>query len=456
RLKALLVTRGGEARAAIARPHDFHRDGPYPAIDIDGIVEWFLDALAELGGRHAVGSIVATGHGNGAVLVDETGPVLPMMDYEAPTPPEIDARYAAEAPSFGEVFCTTGPGAMQLGKQLLWQAERHPEPFARARHLLTSAQYVAWRLGGRPASEVTQLAAQGHLWDPRAGAPSSLVRRRGWDRLLPPRARAGEALGRLQPALALQTGLSAETEILCGVHDSNANLFRFKAAGLAERTVLSTGTWMIGFARSCPLERLDAARAMVANVDVDGEIVASTLTMTGREHALLAGPVLAPEEAVRGALAGLLDRGTLPLPAFAAHDGIVPGSGGRGRIVGPPPADAAEAGALAALYAALTADACLDALGSRGPIVIDGGLAANGSFAGLLAALRPGEPVAASRSGDGTAIGAGLLWRRFERTQPVPIPDLVAAEPLALPSLPDAATRWRRLAAGAVPAAMPA
>ena len=58
---------------------------------------------------------------------------------------------------------------------------------------------------------------------------------------------------------------------------------------MASHTVLSTGTWMIGFNRGRPLEGFIEARAMVANVDVDGEPIASTLTMTGREYAILAG-----------------------------------------------------------------------------------------------------------------------------------------------------------------------
>jgi sugar (pentulose or hexulose) kinase len=445
-LKILVATPDGEPLEAVTRAHDFALAEPYPAIDIDGIVGWLLDTLADLAPRHRIGAIVTTAHGCGAVLADEGGPVLPMMDYEAPSPPGIDAAYAAEAPPYSEVFCATGPGAMQLGKQLLWQETLYPERFARARHHLTTAQYVAWRLGGRAASEVSQVAAQGHLWDPRAGAFSTLVRRRGWERLYPPFARAGEPLGTVSAAVAGRTGLPRHVEVLCGVHDSNANLYRYRAAGLAERTILSTGTWMIGFERTCPLDRLDGARAMVSNVDVDGAPVASTLTMTGREYALLAGRAEADDGAVAAALGELLARGTLALPSFVAHDGLFPGSARRGRVVGPAPSAPAGSRALAALYAALTASACLDLLGSRTAIVVDGGFATNRLFGRLLAALRPGQVVAMSRSRDGTALGAALTWRRFDRREPVATVALDPVEPLAPPGLAEAAARWARLA----------
>jgi hypothetical protein len=124
-------------------------------------------------------------------------------------------------------------------------------------------------------------------------------------------------------------------------------------------------------------------------------------------------------------------------------------------VVGPAPAGAAEAKAVAALYAAFTASACLDALGSREPIVIDGGFATNLAFGRLLAALRPGQRVSLSQSTHGTALGAGLLWGRFTRTVPPGGLTLLPVEPLALPGLADAAARWARLSADPAPAALP-
>lgn len=454
-LKILVSTADGEPVDQVSRAHDFLRSEPYPSIDVDGIIAWLIESLSDLSKRHAIGAIVTTAHGCGAVLVDEAGPVLPMMDYEAATPADIDALYAELAPPFGEVFCATGPGAMQLGKQLLWQSRLDPTSFARARHHLTTAQYVAWRLGGRPASEISQIAAQGHLWDPRERRFSSLVRRQGWERLYPPFARAGEMLGSLAPEAAARTGLAPDTQVLCGVHDSNANLFRYKAAGLSDRTILSTGTWMIGFERTCPLERLDGARAMVSNVDVDGAPVASTLTMTGREYAILAGNAAADSEAVEQALSDLVARGTLALPSFVEHDGVFRGSARKGHIVGPPPQSPAESRALAALYAAFTAHACLDCLGSDAAIVVDGGFATNRAFGRILAALRPAHPVAMSRQKDGTALGAALLWKRFTRREPVSSVALDSIEPISIPGLRETASRWAMLAREQAPVSVP-
>jgi sugar (pentulose or hexulose) kinase len=256
------------------------------------------------------------------------------------------------------------------------------------------------------------------------------MHQRGWARLLPQRAAAGASLGTISEAVARRTGLARTTEVLCGVHDSNANLFRYKAAGMADASILSTGTWMICFQRDLDLDRLDASRAMVLNIDVDGENVPSTLTMTGREYELVRRQHTAADADVLAALPAVLARGTLPLPSFIAEDGLFPGAASRGRIIGPPPETSAEWQALAVIYAAFCANRCLDLLGSSKRIVIDGGFASNLPFARTLATLRPSQDVSVSQSRDGTALGAALLWRRFIRTTPVSSVVLEAVRPL--------------------------
>jgi sugar (pentulose or hexulose) kinase len=429
-LKLLVASDDGWPLETLSIPNPANASDPYPSYDLAGLEAWFLDALAEVSQRHAIGAVIATAHGCGAVLVDGDKPVLPMMDYDAVCPPAIDEAYRRIAPAYREVFCGIGAGAMRLAKQLLWQERAFPAEFARAKTYLTTAQFFAMRLGGRAASEISQLAAQGHIWDLVRRQPSSVMRERGWAHLLPPRAPAGAVLGTVSAAVAKRTGLARSTEILCGVHDSNANLFRYKAAGMADASILSTGTWMIGFQRDLDPDKLDANSAMVLNIDVDGENVPSTLTMTGREYDLIRKENSAADAAVLAALPKLVAQGSLALPSFVGDDGLFPGAAHRGRITSPAPETPAEWQGLAVLYAAFSANRCLDMLGSSKRIVIDGGFAANLPFARALAALRPSQHVSVSQSRDGTALGAALLWRRFARRLPVSSVVLEAVPPL--------------------------
>ena len=445
-IKVLIATPNGEPVETLSYPNAPDTSGPYLAIDLNRIEPLILDALTDLAKRHRIRAIVATAHGCGGVLVDAHGPVLPAMDYEAKAPDWLEEAYKEVAPAYGEVFCSLSGGAMRPAQGLLWQSREFPGSFSRAKHFLLTPQYFAFRLGSRPVSEFSSLAAQCHLWNPLKAEFSSIVHRLNWRHLFPAFAKAGEVIGHLSPDIAKQTGLAPDVEILAGAHDSNANFYRYKAAGLANHTVLSTGTWMIGFNRGRPLEDFSEDRAMVANVDVDGEPIASTLTMTGREYAILAGDHPISDERAYNAAAKLITQGTLALPSFVEDPGPFPGSGNLGKIIGPLPVDNIEKSALAALYSAFVADLCLDVLGSTTPIVIDGGFATNATFGQLIAALRPTQPVSMSRSKDGTALGAGLLWRRFERKEPITSVTLDPMKASPITGLREAAQRWRAFA----------
>src|SRR5580765_5571655 len=85
-LKLLVATEDGLPLETHAIPNVVNTVGPYLAYDLAGLEEWFLDALAAVSQRHAIGAVIATAHGCGAVLVDGNKPVLPMMDYEAVPP----------------------------------------------------------------------------------------------------------------------------------------------------------------------------------------------------------------------------------------------------------------------------------------------------------------------------------------------------------------------------------
>ncbi len=102
---------------------------------------------------------------------------------------------------------------------------------------------------------------------------------------------------------------------------------------------------------------------------------------------------------------------------------------------------------MATLYVALMTDLVLDSLGSRGDILLDGGLAQNAMLPGLIAALRPRQALYAAPNPEGTAMGAaalafaatgrtGVFRMRPERIEPV--------APEGLPVYRDA---WRRAAA---------
>jgi sugar (pentulose or hexulose) kinase len=441
-LKLLLIENGREILAQRSVPNRALPGPPWLHVDLEAIERWLLASLGELAGVAPLEAFVAAGHGSGGVLVDESGPVLPPIDYDEQPPPEIMAEHERLAPPYLERGSPHLAGASHLVRQLIWAERRFPERVAAARWLLPFPQYWAWRLGGRAVGEVSMLGAQSQLWSPLDGRFTALAESSGWRRLVPPIVPAWEVVGHLRPDVARATGLPVGMAVLAGVHDSTANLYRYQEAGLGDATLLSTGTWIVGMSGTAGADRLDEARGMTVTSDVRGRPVVGLLAMTGREHARIRGD--AEGAATVEALARVIAGGTLALPGFCEFDGIFPGSAGRGRLIGAAPSAPPLRVALATLYAALVGEVCLDLLGAGGTVVVDGGFATDPAFAGILAALRPEQTVLVEKAGGGTAFGGALLWTHERRTGPVPLAlALTPAPAVALPGLCAYRARWR-------------
>lgn len=441
-VKLALVDAAGRLLAERRRPNAIRHDGPYPHHDTDGIWDWMLATCRAFSGQARVTAIVPVTHGATAALVDDDGLVLPVLDYETALP---GLDYAALRPAYAQTYSPLLPAGLNLGRQLAWLQQQHPDAFARARHILMYPQYWAWRLCGVAAGEATSLGCHTDLWDPVRQDYSSLVRRMGWEAQLPPLAPASASLGVLRPEVAQATGLAPSCEVLCGIHDSNASLLRHlsRDGATSPRTVLSTGTWLIAAAFGASLDGLREDADMLANTNALGQPVACMRFMGGREFGALAGDQ--PGTCSFEQLERLIARGTMALPCFA--DGGGPFAGQAGRIDGPLPADVGERFALATLYCVLMTDYCLDALGARGPITVEGAFTANPWFGPLLASLRPHQALAYSDDASGTTCGGWLL--RY--------PDAPATAqhhskpPRTVAGLPAYRTAWRTALATTIP-----
>lgn len=409
---------------------------PYPHADVENIWDFLLKALADANKADEIGAIVATTHGCAAALVDESGLVLPVMDYEFAGVDEIEPFYAPLRPAFSESFSPALPAGLNFARQLAWQKRHWAGAFARARTCLTYPQYWAWRLSGIAAGEVTSLGAHSDLWAPLKGHVSSLVAALDLGRLMPPLQPAYRRLAPVKPAIAAATGLAPDVGVLCGVHDSNASLLPHLASRKPPFTIVSTGTWVILMAPGLRVEGLDPADDTLANVDIEGRPVATARFMGGREYAAIAGAPANPDAA---SLARVVASGAMALPCFAGQGG--PFAARKGEIRGPTaPSDLP---ALATLYLALMSDLMLTRLGAAvGDLIVEGSLAANSAFCALLAAFRPAQPVYAGSDAAGTARGAALLaqWppRDFKPAPPI------AAAPCDVDGLQSYRSAWLR------------
>lgn len=423
-----------------------NQDGPpYRHLDPAPVIALCESALPELDAILPVDVIVPSGHGAAAACLAADGSLaVPLMDYTAEPPLDIVSEYAAIEPPFAEAGSPRLPMALTHGLQLYWQSRLLPEDFARVTTIIPWMQYVAVLLGGEPVTEVSAMSCQSHLVDVRTGEASSFIRHMGWQKLFPRRAKAWETIGSLN-AQFRGTGFRGEGRILAGVHDSNGNYLRYMAAGLGKFTLLSTGTWIIGFDTEAKLGVLDETRDTVTNTNVFGNIVICCRFFGGHEFDVLSQHA-APETASLAVAEQLVANGTMALASFSDAGGPVPHSGNQGHIIGPAPQTEAERASLASLYCALMVSESLAAVGSQHDIIVDGPFSKNGVFLSLLASLRQGQRVLASDLRDGTTAGAACLAMMPDGKLPSLPLTLSPAMPAQIDDLSAYQHRWRELA----------
>jgi sugar (pentulose or hexulose) kinase len=381
---------------------------PYPHYDVERLWIWLLEGFRLYATTHEIEAISVTTHGACFVLLSGDGLALPVLDYEYAGPETLSAGYAAVRGPFSETLSPDLPNGLNVGRQLYWQARTFPEQYSNADALLPYPQYWVWRLTGAEVAEATSLGCHTDMWNPRERRYSSLAEREGWDRLIPRLTHPGDVAGTVRPEIAAAAGLPPNCRVVTGIHDSNASLLPHLLSEAKPFAVLSSGTWMIVLAPGGDLDKLDAARDCLANVDAFGNAVPSARFMAGREYETLAGPASASREA----LAAVLADQTMALPTFATGTGPFGHQRGRwmryGSEVHPSELTPTVRAAAASCYAAFVTETCLTLAGAKGSVIVEGPFARNSAFLGALAGV-VGRPVLARPEATGTTEGAALL-----------------------------------------------
>lgn len=227
RIRAVAFALDGRVVAQADRPTPYRRPGPGLAeLDAEELVACTVATLGALAKalddpRRVVGLAVASVGEAGVLLDARDQPLAPILAW-------FDARPSAERPRaltqlsaerLAQVAGVTLDPILGLLK-LLWYARNLPEAFARARRWLHIADWLAFRLGGAPATD-TSLASRSGLLDlERACWSEELAQALGLSSaLLPAILPTGTSIGTLRPELAAAIGLSPATVIAVGGYD---------------------------------------------------------------------------------------------------------------------------------------------------------------------------------------------------------------------------------------------
>ncbi|MEM6898898.1 MAG: hypothetical protein AAF583_03890 [Pseudomonadota bacterium] len=411
-------------------------EGPVRCLDISNIETWLLETLSGIKEKDQVSAIIPVTHGAAFAILGPDGKrKAPVIDYEALISERISQTYSALRPA----FCDTGspelPLGLNLGRQLEWARElgwMEPKDC-----LVPYPQYFASFLSGVATSEVSSLGCHTDLWNPWEGGWSNLAISQGWAEQFAPIERADARVGPISPSMSSKTGLPTDTQIYCGLHDSNAALIAIESEvpKHSNQVFISTGTWHVIFAPQANEAALKADLDMLVNVRPDGSPLPSARFMGGREMAAIAGNE--PRNVRIEKVQSLITEKAHALPSFSESGG--PFQGRRGSL---PKASEEDRQALAILYAVLMWDFIIDALlpsGAPDQIGLEGS-AATALATQLLARLRPNSDIRLVSPDCSPAMGAYRLVRPTTK-----VSSANKVEPAPVDGLATYRDKWRAL-----------
>jgi sugar (pentulose or hexulose) kinase len=234
------------------------------------IKEFFLGELARFAAKYPVKAVAVTTHGATFVCLDGSGEVcVPCVLYTHEPGEAFQEAFYAKAGGRDELqratFTPPLSAMINAAKGIFFLQTYLPDEFARTKTILSYPAYWGYELSGVCGAEPTFLGCHTYLWDHAKSAYSGVADRLGIRALLPQNYRNSyETLGVIRPEIARKTGLSPDTIVTMGIHDSNASLLPYLVKEKAGRFVLnSTGTWCVLMK---PGETLDYESGDIGNI----------------------------------------------------------------------------------------------------------------------------------------------------------------------------------------------
>ncbi|MCL1815012.1 MAG: FGGY family carbohydrate kinase [Treponema sp.] len=260
--------------------------------DLSGMETWFISCLKDFAARYPVKALAVTTHGATFVCTGEDGkPALPCVYYTHEPGEDFHRRFYGQFGKPEELQKRTGTPAFKAminpAKGLFFAQEQFPELFKNTVRVLPYPQYWGLRFTGKAGVETTCMGNHTYLWDMIDGVLSSAARDLGLSGLIPDKLyNSWDILGTISGEFAEKTGLSKETIVTMGIHDSNSALLpHFAKKGAGGFILNSTGTWCVimnpveqyGFAPE------ELGKAVFFNISAFGKPVKTAIFLGGLE-----------------------------------------------------------------------------------------------------------------------------------------------------------------------------
>ena len=219
--------------------------------DVEGMFEWFKQTIKQFSEKYQIKAISISTHGATFACVDQNGQLsVPQVSYTH-EPGENFHREFFNV--FGdpevlqqETATPNFPALLNVAKGLYFIKSRYPEQFEKTKYVLNLPQYFGFLLTKNPGAEPTYVGCHSYLWDFHKKKWSSVAEKMGISGKLPKNvSKTWDILGFVDPKLSEELGISRETIVTMGIHDSNASLLPYTIAMERDFVLNSTGTWCV-------------------------------------------------------------------------------------------------------------------------------------------------------------------------------------------------------------------
>lgn len=219
--------------------------------DIEKLKSWILDAFSSFSGRYNIKVISTSAHGGTYVMTDEmANSVVPQVAYNTDPGEDFHKEFYELCGDPIELQKSTATPNFNLlinpAKGIYFSQLKFPDEFSRTKHILLYANFFGFWLTGNVCADPTYVGNHTYLWDFENNDWSDVADKLNIRHLLPKGFKnPWDSLGTIKQEFAEKTGLSNDTIVTAGIHDSNASFLPYIISMNEPFLLNSTGTWCV-------------------------------------------------------------------------------------------------------------------------------------------------------------------------------------------------------------------
>ncbi len=219
--------------------------------DIEKLKTWILETFSSFSARYNIKVISTSAHGATYVMTDEmANSVVPQVAYNTDPGDDLHKEFYDLCGDPIELQKSTATPNFNLlinpAKGIYFSQSRFPDEFSRTKHILLYPQFFGFWLTGNICADPTYVGNHSYLWDFKNKDWSDVVDKLNIRHLLPESFKnPWDSIGTIKSEFAEKTGLSKDTIVTAGIHDSNASFLPYIISMNEPFLLNSTGTWCV-------------------------------------------------------------------------------------------------------------------------------------------------------------------------------------------------------------------